>query len=48
MLQNGGLVDWIHLAEDGEQWRAIYGNGPPASIKREGFLNNRVIKSIVF
>jgi hypothetical protein len=34
-------VDWMHLAQDRDQWRALVntGNKPSGSIKRREFLD---------
>jgi len=38
----GGVVDWIHLVQDSNKWRAVvvqYGNEPPRSAKCLKFLH---------
>jgi hypothetical protein len=44
-MDNGGIVwegvDWMHLAQDRDQWRAVVNmvNEPSGSIKDGGFLD---------
>jgi hypothetical protein len=34
-----GVVDWIHLSWEGDQWLAFFGNVPSSSIKCGEFLD---------